>query len=126
MRYTFFSSVAALGDRESGCRAGEAFAIDEGGVIMRFTCSLELTAQLRPRTTTVDSGSDPVPSSASDSEANTSKGGDPLSTVKPPPSPPAVPLVKTFTGELEAVVVPDESHRFFQGRRTVLRYRMVG
>ncbi|KAH0835725.1 hypothetical protein J3R83DRAFT_9548 [Lanmaoa asiatica] len=110
-------------------RAGEAFAIDKGGIIMRFTCSLELIAQLRPLAITVDP--DTGPSSAPDSEAHASKDQDtsredPPSMLKQSPNPPPVPLVKTLSGELEAVVVPDESHRLFHGRRTVIRYHMIG
>lgn len=70
------------------------------GISVRFTCALELIARLRPLVT----------EDASSESA----------------SPPAVPFVKTFSGELEAVVVRDESHHLFHGRRTVLRYRMVG
>ncbi|KAF8129063.1 hypothetical protein EV363DRAFT_392860 [Boletus edulis] len=114
-------------------RAGEAFAIDKGGMIMRFTCSLELIARLRPLTPTADPG----PSPALDSYANTCKETDKekdedLScedvslTLKPPLNSTAVPLAKTISGELEAVVVPDESHRLFRGRRTVIRYCMLG
>ncbi|KAG6373669.1 hypothetical protein JVT61DRAFT_6336 [Boletus reticuloceps] len=114
-------------------RAGEAFAIDKGGAIMRFTCSLELIARLRPLTPTADPG----PSPALDSYANTRKetdkekdedlSGDDVSlTLKPPQNSTAVPLAKTLSGELEAVIVPDESHRLFRGRRTVIRYCMLG
>lgn len=118
-------------------RPGEAFAIDKGGVIMQFTCSLELIAQLRPLATSI--GPSAGPSSASDTEEsackdkdkekekekNTSRENVPL-TPQPPPDPTAIPLVKTLSGELEAVVVPDESHPFFRGRRTVIRYSMFG
>lgn len=88
---------------------------------MRFTCSLELIAQLPSQVTTVDA------SSASGSDANGLNGDKDTSlTLSPPPNPPAVTLVKTLSGELEAVVVPDESHRLFHGRRMVVRYHMVG
>ncbi|KAG8215872.1 hypothetical protein J3R82DRAFT_7829 [Butyriboletus roseoflavus] len=112
-------------------RSEEAFAIDKGGIIMRFTSSLELITQLRPLAAAVDRGPGPGLSCASESEASTSKGEDTsredlLLTMKPPPNPPTVPLVKIFSGELETIVVPDESHRLFYGRRTVVRYRMVG
>ena len=103
---------------------GEAFAIDKGGMIMRFTCALQLVAQLRPLMTTVDP--DSGPSSASDSNANAGRDEDVPLALKPPPNAPAVPLVKLLSGELEAVVVPDESHRLFHGRRTVIRYCMLG
>ena len=98
---------------------------------MRFTCSLELIAQLRPLAATVDPGPGPGLSCASEPEASTSQGEDTsredaLLPVKPPPSPHTVPLYKTYSGELEAVVVPDESHRLLHGLRTVVRYRMVG
>lgn len=113
--------------------AGKAFSIDKGGIIMRFTCSLQLIAQLRPLATTAVG-----PSSASSTEAHTkadkdknnttaTSGGDASLTPNPPRNTPAaVPLVKALSGELEAVVVPDQSHRLFYGRRVVVRYRMVG
>ncbi|KAF8556642.1 hypothetical protein OG21DRAFT_1506219 [Imleria badia] len=112
--------------------AGQAFAIDKGGMIMRFTCSLELIAQLRPLTPTVGLGSGPS-SEAGARRDNVSDGDEDMDmdmdvppTMTPPPHPPAVPLVKTLSGELEAVVVPDESHHLFHGRRTVIRYCMFG
>ena len=109
-----FSLVVGVDDRDYS--PGEAFTIDKGGMIMRFTCSLELIAQLRPLTTPAG----PDSSSAPDLYADV-----PL-TLKPPPNIPAVPLVKMLSGELEAVVVPDESHRLFHGRRTVIRFCMFG
>lgn len=105
---------------------GEAFAIDKGGIIMRFTCSLELIAQLRPLGTTAGLASGTL------SEAGTRKDDDAVcdedndEDVLLRQTPPAVPLVKTLSGELEAVVVPDESHHLFHGRRTVIRYCMLG
>ncbi|KAF9458102.1 hypothetical protein BDZ94DRAFT_150999 [Collybia nuda] len=33
---------------------------------------------------------------------------------------------KSMQGELEIVVVADESHRFFPGQRTVVRFRLIG
>lgn len=108
---------------DGDCRAGEAFSIDKGGILMRFTCSLELIAQLRPLSTPAVAS----PSSAPDSEVNDNANGEGTSSMpSPPPNPPAIPLVKTFSGELEAVVVPDESHHLFHGRRMVVRYRMIG
>jgi hypothetical protein len=119
-----FSFVVGVDDRDE--RPGEAFAIDKGGMIMRFTCSLELIAQLRPLT--IPAG--PGPSSASDPYTNARRDEDKDTDVrlmlKSPQNTPAVPLVKTLSGELEAVVVPDESHRLFRGRRTVIRYCMLG
>ena len=109
-----FSLVVGVHDRYYS--PGEAFTIDKEGMIMRFTCSLELIAQLRPLTTPAG----PDSSSAPDLYADV-----PL-TLKPPPNIPAVPLVKMLSGELEAVVVPDESHRLFHGRRTVIRFCMLG
>lgn len=99
---------------------------------MQFTYSLELITQLRPLATTA--GPSAGPSDASDTEAyackdkgkDTSRGENVPPTPQPPPNPTAVPLVKTLSGELEAVVVPDESHPFFRGRRTVIRYSMFG
>ncbi|KIK95528.1 hypothetical protein PAXRUDRAFT_140487 [Paxillus rubicundulus Ve08.2h10] len=93
-------------------KGGEAFAIDTGGVIMRFTCSFELIAPLRP-----------LPLSAEESETplRRSESGE----IEEEKSPSAVPLIKT-SGELEVAIVPDNSHRLFHGRRTIIRYHMLG
>ncbi|KAG9312697.1 hypothetical protein JVU11DRAFT_7117 [Chiua virens] len=127
---------------ELGCvlratfRPGEAFAIEKGGIIMRFTCSLELIAQLRPlgsgnANATGAFGAEPSSAPVPDSGASPSKDderdkGEDKDAPDIRPSSPLIPLMKTLTGELEAVVLPDESHRLFHGRRTVIRYRMVG
>lgn len=33
---------------------------------------------------------------------------------------------KTVIGELEVAAMPDRSHRFFTGQRTIIRFRLVG
>ena len=35
-------------------------------------------------------------------------------------------LPKTIAGELEVASMPDRSHRYFVGQRTIVRFRMVG
>jgi hypothetical protein len=34
--------------------------------------------------------------------------------------------LKSMRGELEVVVIPEDSHRLFPGQRTVIRFRLVG
>lgn len=96
---------------------------------MRFTCSLELLAQLRPLGTIVGSGPG-IPDAETSTNRDTDKDEAPRGAVPPAPNPrplsPAIPLVKKLSGELEAMVVPDESHHLFHGRRTVIRYSMLG
>lgn len=33
---------------------------------------------------------------------------------------------KLMKGELEIVIIPEDSHRLFSGQRTVIRFRLVG
>ncbi|ESK94947.1 hypothetical protein Moror_13952 [Moniliophthora roreri MCA 2997] len=44
-------------------------------------------------------------------------------TIQPQTQPPPP---RTMIGELEVVVLPDDSHRFIPGQRTVVRFRLVG
>lgn len=73
----------------------------------------------------------------------TSISVDAVSTKAPPDGPPASEaslasgtkgppfhmeqtIAKTIIGELEVAVMPDHSHRFFIGLRTIIRIRLVG
>ncbi|KAJ7493374.1 hypothetical protein B0H11DRAFT_2228150 [Mycena galericulata] len=44
----------------------------------------------------------------------------------PPGHPPNPALPKTMQGELEIAVLPDESHKYFAGEKTIVRFRLVG
>ncbi|KAH7886791.1 hypothetical protein F5I97DRAFT_1050631 [Phlebopus sp. FC_14] len=93
-------------------KLSEAFAINTGGILMRFTCSLELIAPLRPL---------PFYSLKQDSssDANALKYDR--------DSPPShIPLVKPMSGDLEVAIVPDNTHRLFIGQRAIIRFRMLG
>ncbi|KAG2148978.1 hypothetical protein DEU56DRAFT_87866 [Suillus clintonianus] len=87
----------------------EGFKIKSGGVIMRYKCALELIVPLRalPKITE-------------------SKDTDPSRPSQSDTSSPHVPYIKPAFGELEVAVVPDNSHRILQGRRTIIRFRMLG
>ncbi|KAG0708508.1 hypothetical protein DFH29DRAFT_795033 [Suillus ampliporus] len=87
----------------------EGFIIKSGGVIMRYKCGLELIVPLRPLPKATDSKDSDTPTP---SENDTSSSH--------------VPYVKSVFGELEVAVVPDDSHRFLLGRRTIIRFRMLG
>jgi hypothetical protein len=41
-------------------------------------------------------------------------------------APPAVVKQKAMQGELEVAVLPDASHRYFAGEKTIVRFRLVG
>lgn len=81
-------------------KSTEGFIIKSGGVIMRYKCTLELIT-LRPLPKTTDS-----------KDTNTSSSH--------------VPYMKPVFGELEVAVVPDDSHNILVGRRTIIRFRMLG
>ncbi|KIJ67420.1 hypothetical protein HYDPIDRAFT_84648, partial [Hydnomerulius pinastri MD-312] len=116
MRQEVFAVVQDLGCAlRTKFKSSEAFAINTGGIIMRFTCPLELIAPLRPLHMSTRQNN-PSPSSQ-DSEPTESKENKATSPV---------PLIKTFSGELEVAIVPDNSHRLFHGQRTIIRYRMLG
>lgn len=87
----------------------EGFKINSGGVIMRYKCALELTIPLRPLPKTADS-KDTDTSTPSESDTSSSH----------------VPYMKSVSGELEVAVVPDDSHGILVGRRTIIRFRMLG
>jgi hypothetical protein len=44
----------------------------------------------------------------------------------PPGYPPNPARPKSMQGELEIAVVPDESHKYFPGQKTIVRFRLVG
>ncbi|KAG2155207.1 uncharacterized protein EDB93DRAFT_90735 [Suillus bovinus] len=79
----------------------EGFIIKSGGVIIRYKCALELIVPLRPLPNTMDS-----------KDTDTSRSH--------------VPYMKSVSGELEVAVVPDDSHSTLLGRRTIIRFRMLG
>ncbi|KAG1734576.1 hypothetical protein EDB19DRAFT_1140568 [Suillus lakei] len=87
----------------------EGFKIKSGGVIMRYKCALELIVPLRPLSNTTDS---------KDTETSTPSESDTSS--------PHVPYRKPVLGELEVAVIPDDSHSILLGRRTIIRFRMLG
>ncbi|KAH7921340.1 hypothetical protein BV22DRAFT_737704 [Leucogyrophana mollusca] len=88
-------------------KSTEALAIKTGGIIMRFSCALEMIVPLRPLSL-------PLPDCAA------------AACDKPPEDAPQTPYTKGMTGELEVAVVPDNSHRLFIGQRTIIRFRMLG
>ena len=83
--------------------------IESGGFIARYNCALELIVPLRPLLEAKDLKDTDTPRS--------SKSDTSLSHV---------PYMKPMSGELEVAVVPDDSHRLLLGRRTVIRFRMLG
>ncbi|KAG1856053.1 hypothetical protein DFJ58DRAFT_345973 [Suillus subalutaceus] len=87
----------------------EGFRIKTGGVIVRYKCALELTIPLRPLPKTTDS-KDTNTSIPSESDTSSSH----------------VPYMKSVFGELEVAIVPDDSHSILLGRRTIIRFRMLG
>ncbi|KAG2749328.1 hypothetical protein P692DRAFT_201839849 [Suillus brevipes Sb2] len=82
-------------------KSTKGFIIKSGGVIMRYKCALELIIPLHPLPKTTDS-----------KDINTSSSH--------------VPYMKPVCGELEVAVVPDDSHNILVGRRTIIRFRMLG
>jgi hypothetical protein len=68
---------------------------------MRYKCALELIIPLHPLPKTTDS-----------KDINTSSSH--------------APYMKPVCGELEVAVVPDDSHNILVGRRTIIRFRMLG
>ncbi|KAG1727766.1 uncharacterized protein EDB91DRAFT_1163173 [Suillus paluster] len=84
----------------------EGFIIKSGGVIMRYKCALELIVPLRPLPNSTDNGA-PTPSEGDTSSSH-------------------VPYMKPVFGELEVAIIPDDSHRSLLGRRTIIRFRMLG
>ncbi|KAG2073788.1 hypothetical protein BDR04DRAFT_276891 [Suillus decipiens] len=87
----------------------ESFIIKSGGVIMRYKCTLELIVPLRPLSKTTHS---------KDTHSSTLSANDTSSS--------HVPYMKSVFGELEVAVVPDNSHSYLLGRRTIIRFRMLG
>ncbi|KAG2113584.1 uncharacterized protein F5147DRAFT_681827 [Suillus discolor] len=87
----------------------EGFIIKSGGVIMRYKCALELITPLRPLPKTMDSKNT---NTSTPSESDTSSSH--------------VPYMKSLSGELEVAVVPDNSHSILLGRRTIIRFQMLG
>ncbi|KAF7289094.1 hypothetical protein HMN09_01357600 [Mycena chlorophos] len=45
---------------------------------------------------------------------------------RPPGANPYMGQPKTMQGELEVAVLPDESHKYFAGEKTIVRFRLVG
>lgn len=82
-------------------KSTKGFIIKSGGVIMRYKCALELIIPFHPLPKTTDS-----------KDINTSSSH--------------VPYMKPVCGELEVAVVPDDSHNILVGRRTIIRFRMLG
>lgn len=76
---------------------------------MRYKCALELITPLRPLPKTMDS-KDTNTSTPSESDTSSSH----------------VPYMKSLSGELEVAVVPDDSHSILLGRRTIIRFQMLG
>ncbi|KAG1782118.1 hypothetical protein EV702DRAFT_1069736 [Suillus placidus] len=89
----------------------EGFIIKSGGMIMRYKCALELIIPLRPLPKTTPSKDTDI-SAPRASESDTSSSH--------------VPYKKPVFGELEVAVVPDDSHSILLGRRTIIRFRMLG
>lgn len=44
----------------------------------------------------------------------------------PPGHPPNPARPKSMQGELEIAVLPDQSHKYFPGEKTIVRFRLVG
>jgi hypothetical protein len=44
----------------------------------------------------------------------------------PPGHPPNPAHTKSMQGELEIAVLPDDSHKYFPGEKTIVRFRLVG
>jgi hypothetical protein len=81
--------------------------IQSSGVIARYTCGLELIVPLRPLPKAKDTDATMIPVESDTPSSH-------------------VPYVKPISGELEVAVVPDDSHRLLLGRRTIIRFRMLG
>lgn len=80
-------------------------AVAYGGVITRFACNHRVSIFLPP--------------------GLVNRLGVKVEEGQPQPqSLPAYP--KDMIGELEVVVIPDDSHRMYAGQRTVVRFRLVG
>jgi hypothetical protein len=80
--------------------------VQSGGVVARYNCALELIVPLRPLPKAKDTGTTMSP------ESDTSSF--------------QVPYMKPMSGELEVAIVPSDSHRLLLGRRTIIRFRMLG
>ncbi|EIW77483.1 hypothetical protein CONPUDRAFT_138871 [Coniophora puteana RWD-64-598 SS2] len=78
-----------------------SFAVKDGGLIMRYTAELDLVL---PR----DGWAPPTDEPTADGAREVR------------------PFVKRLRNELEIAIVPDQSHKFFTGRRIVLRFRLLG
>ncbi|KAJ8583277.1 hypothetical protein M405DRAFT_519957 [Rhizopogon salebrosus TDB-379] len=87
-------------------KPSESFVVQSGGVVARYNCALELIVPLRPLPKAKDTGTTMSP------ESDTSSS--------------QVPYMKPMSGELEVAVVSDDSHRLLLGRRTIIRFRMLG
>lgn len=87
----------------------EGFRIKTGGVIVRYKCALELIIPLRP-----------LPKTADSKDTNTSTPSESVTSSS------HVPYMKSVFGELEVAIIPDDSHSILVGRRTIIRFRMLG
>jgi hypothetical protein len=122
-------------------RSASSFVIKTGGVLVRFGClhDVSVPPHAQRLSSNLDGGppsdasirEEPILSvsvSASPTAPSTSTSKSDLShptndsdnTVKKPTK------IKTMAGELEVAVMPDLSHRFFVGQRTIVRFRLVG
>jgi len=120
--------------------SASSFTIKTGGVLVRLRCLHNVSITHDPRSSLNNTGSSlpepatstltevPAPPHPTDIHVN-----DAHSTITPPTTATTVkPQIisttktKTMVGELEVGIVPDRSHRFFVGQRTIVRFRLVG
>lgn len=105
--HVFFALKDDIGSHASvSCSpTPQSFELDGGGVAIRFQCIY------------------PVP--ILEAQAQNSSG-DPAPAPTEVPSPSFATVTKHMKCELEIATLPDHSHRFIPGQRTIIRFRLLG
>ncbi|KIM74469.1 hypothetical protein PILCRDRAFT_828173 [Piloderma croceum F 1598] len=119
--------------------SASSFTIKTGGVLVRLRCLHNvLITSHGPCSSLNNAGSSlPEPATSTLTEVPAPPhsiviNNDAYSTTTPTTATTFKPQIisttktKTMVGELEVAIVPDRSHRFFVGQRTIVRFRLVG